>query len=224
MPSEVDICNLALSHLGDTATVTSISPPEGSAQSEHCARFYPIARDALLELHPWSFATRRAALTLLTDTIDQWLYLYQMPNLVINVLAVIPPDVTDDYYLPNAYGDTYGYSPEVLPAAGSYVPQPYQIETLASGVQVICTNQEDAVLRYTVKVTDPTQFSPLFVKVLGHLLASDLAGPLIKGEMGAAEAKRQEALAYKWLAEATQSDAVQRQTKPTQVVSWMAGR
>ena len=60
MASDVEICNLALSHLGDTATVASIDPPEGSAQAEHCARFYPIARDALLEKHDWSWATRRS--------------------------------------------------------------------------------------------------------------------------------------------------------------------
>ncbi|NBQ76422.1 MAG: hypothetical protein EBU14_13895, partial [Acetobacteraceae bacterium] len=62
MASEVDICNLALANLGDTATVASINPPEGSAQSEHCSRFYPIARDTLLEMHNWNFSTRRILL------------------------------------------------------------------------------------------------------------------------------------------------------------------
>ena len=33
MSSVVDICNIALSRLGDRATVTSIDPPEGSAQA-----------------------------------------------------------------------------------------------------------------------------------------------------------------------------------------------
>ena len=66
MASEVDICNLALGHLGDNATVSSISPPEGSAQAEHCARFYPLARDALLEMGYWNFAMRRVALAQLT--------------------------------------------------------------------------------------------------------------------------------------------------------------
>ena len=41
-----------LGHIGDAATVSSINPPEGSAQAEHCARFYPIARDALLAASP----------------------------------------------------------------------------------------------------------------------------------------------------------------------------
>ena len=70
MSSVIDICNLALSHLGDTATVASIDPPEGSAQAEHCSRFYPVARDAMLELFNWKFATRRATLALLTA--DSW--------------------------------------------------------------------------------------------------------------------------------------------------------
>ena len=46
MASVADICNMALGHLGDSATVASIDPPEGSAQAEHCARFYPMVRDA----------------------------------------------------------------------------------------------------------------------------------------------------------------------------------
>ena len=43
MATEVDICNLALAHLGDDATIATIKPPEGSAQAEKAARFYPIA-------------------------------------------------------------------------------------------------------------------------------------------------------------------------------------
>ena len=59
MSSEIDICNLALARLGDDATVASIDPPEGSAQAEQCARFYSIARDTMLEMHDWRFATKR---------------------------------------------------------------------------------------------------------------------------------------------------------------------
>ena len=62
MASEVEICNLALAHLGDEATVASIDPPEGSAQAEHCQRFYPVSRNSLLEMHDWAFATKRATL------------------------------------------------------------------------------------------------------------------------------------------------------------------
>ena len=46
MFSVVEICNLALSHLGDRATVVSIDPPEGSAQAEHCKTYWPLCDEA----------------------------------------------------------------------------------------------------------------------------------------------------------------------------------
>lgn len=224
MASEVDISNIALAHLGDTATVASLYPPEGSAQAEHCARFYPIARDTLLEMHQWSFCTKRVTLPLLNVTMPTWRYVYQLPNDVINVMAVIPYDTNDDYSNNMSYPSQYGYNPEIIPAAGTYVPQNFSIETLANGIQVICTNQEDAVLRYTAKITDTSKFSPLFTMSLTWLLASMLAGPILKGEMGAAEGKRCYQMFQGHFTEATQSDAVQRQIKPMHVVSWMTGR
>jgi hypothetical protein len=223
MSSEVDICNLALAHLGDTATIASINPPEGSAQAEHCSRFYPIARDSLLEMHPWGFATKRVTLALLTITLSEWNYVYQLPNGVINLIAVLPPGNSDDYSVKATYPSQYGYNPEIIPAAGYYVPQPYQYETI-DDVQVIMTDQKDAVLRYTAIVTDTTRFSPLFVTTLSWYLASMLAGPVIKGDAGAAEGKRCLQMFQAHLVEATASDAVQRNIKPNQIVSWISGR
>lgn len=225
MASEVDICNIALGHLGDPATVASISPPEGSAQAEHCARFYPIARDALLEMHPWGFATRRVSLPLLSTTIAGWSYVYKTPAGVVNFISVLPPDAFDDYSYPAPYpSDLYGSNaPQVSPAAGYYTPQSYQIET-SGGVQVLLTNQENAVLRYTATVSDTTQFSPLFTISLTWLLSSMLAGPVLKGDVGAAESKRCYEMFNKHFVEATQSDATQRSIKPQQIVPWMAGR
>jgi hypothetical protein len=226
MSSEVDICNLALAHLGDTASLASIDPPSGSIQAEHCARFYPIARDVLLESHPWSFATRRAALVLLTETNDQWLYVYAVPNLMVKVLAVIPPEADNDYSTLSSYstdnGDTY--NADLGSQAGSYVPQPFCLETLSTGVPVILTNQEDAVLRYQVSVTDPTKFSALFKLCLSWLLASMLAGPIIKGDVGAAEGKRCYQMFQAHLNAASVTDSNQRKINANHVVSWLAGR
>ena len=88
MPSVVEICNLALAHLGDDATVASIDPPEGSAQSEHCARFYPIARDSLLQMHTWSFASRRVSLAQVTMPYTMWKYAYGVPADMLTAVAV----------------------------------------------------------------------------------------------------------------------------------------
>lgn len=226
MASEVDICNMALGHLGDTATVSSINPPEGSAQAEHCARFYPIARDALLEMASWNFAMRRVKLAQLGQTWPEWKYAYALPGDVLNVLGVLPEDASDDYSTRFVPTDTpywsHNYSPVI--AAGRYAPQPFTIETAADGSSVLFTNVENAVMRYSAFVRDTTQFSPLFVLTLTHYLASYLAGPIIKGAEGAAEAKRQLQLAIGFQSQAETSDANQRKTTVEHIVSWTAGR
>lgn len=174
MASAVDICNLALAHLGDEATVASIDPPEGSAQAEHCARWYPIARNTLLELHDWSFAIVRAPLSLLAASTPQWACTYARPSGAVRILAVLDADAPDDLQSP----------------AGStgYAPQPFVCEALADGTQVIRTNQVNAVARYTLEATDTTKFPPLVVDALSYLLASKLAGPVLKGSEGRAAA------------------------------------
>jgi len=227
MASAVDICNLALSHLGDSATVTSIDPPEGSAQAGHCKRFYPISRDALLEMHSWGFATRRAVLALTAEEMDQWAYVYVRPNKALKILAVLANEAASDYVVPvegvsvDQYGSPYG---PAAAAHSTYAPQPFHEETLSDGTRVICTNQDEAMARYIVSVTDTTKFSPLFIEALGWLLASKLAGPLLKGKTARDETKRCYQFFLSALAEARASDAQSRDIRPTHVVPWMNGR
>lgn len=162
MASEVDICNLALSYLGDEATVSSINPPEASMQAEHCQRFYPIARNAVLELHPFGFATRRAALVQVAgDPPTSWAYQYALPNKCLRALTVLPADYTDD----EDGGE-------------------FEQETLSNGTRVIYTDVEDATLRFVYEETTTTKYSMLVVNAIARLLASYLAGPLIKGDTG----------------------------------------
>ncbi len=225
MASEVDIVNLALSRLGDRATVSSIDPPEGSAQAAHAARFYPVARDALLEMHTWAFASRRATLALLAGAPpSQWLYAYEMPADALRAIAVTSSDATDDYSaaLPQPYNQIGAPYPET--ATGLYTPQPYVLESLGDGTAVVYTNQIDAVLRYTALITDTTRFSPLFTDTLSWLLASHLAGPVLKGKEGRAEARACLKMAQDLLAQATTSDANQRRATVARTAPWQAGR
>jgi len=226
MASEVDICNLALGHLGDNATVSSISPPEGSAQSEHCARFYPIARDALLEMHNWNFSMRRVNLAEIENTWPEWKYSYVLPGDSINIIAVMPPQANDDYasrFVPTDTPDfAHNYSPVI--AAGRYSPQPFSVEIASDGNHVLYTNQEEAMLRYTCYVTDTTSFSPLFVMTLSWQLAAMLAGPVIKGDAGSAEAKRCTQMAMGYMSQAKVSDSNQRRNNIEHIVPWSAGR
>ena len=188
MATDVDICNLALSRLGDDATVTSIDPAEGSFQADRCATFYPLARDEMLETHPWAFALRRVEGTtiVMPDEITTWQFGYQWPTSAMQVFAVIPPNALDNNASPAAtVFSSDGRLSTVLPSPSTYSSQPFDVEILSDGSKVVLTNQEDAVLRYVQNITDTSKFSNLFIDALAWLLASKLAGPIYKGETGA---------------------------------------
>jgi hypothetical protein len=200
--TDVDICNLALSHLGDDATVATLDPPEGSAQATHCARFYPIARAALQDMTNWGFCTTRQSLPLLSATpLSGWSYAYAPPSDAINILAIFPAGASDDFE-----------------------PQPYDTEQLPDGTSVIYTNAPSAVCRYSRHVTDTSKFPPLFVNALARLLAVYLAGPVLKGDSGRAAAKEHLAIFQREYALATGSDAANRKVQPPHNPTWMANR
>ncbi|MFZ2972236.1 MAG: hypothetical protein WA049_06320 [Ferribacterium limneticum] len=201
MASEVDLCNLALSRLGDSATVSSIDPPEGSAQAEHCSRFYPIARDSLLEMHDWKFATRRTTLSELTVDSFNWAHSYAEPNGALRIVSVL--DATQ-----SAEDESY----------------PFAAESGDDGAALIYTNLQYATVRYVARVTDTTKFSPLFADALAWLLASHMAGPLIKGTAGQAAAKACYANFNLVFSYAKVSDANQRKSDPTHTPGWIADR
>lgn len=192
MASDVDICNLALGSLGDEATVVSIDPPEGSAQADKCARFYPTAVSACLELHEWSFSiTRTVGNGNVTPPPSAWQYAYAWPADAVRVWAVLPPGADD------------------------MQGQEFTVETLAGGAKVILTNQADAILRYTRLVTDTGRFSPLFVEALTCMLAAKLAGPVLRGKTGISAARDAMQQLGVWLIKAQQSDARQGRSKAT---------
>lgn len=201
MASEIEVCNLALGHLGDDATVASIDPPEGSAQAEHCARFYPIARDTLLQSHGWNFATRRIQLAQMSAVPYGWAYAYARPDGALDVFDIQFPETMD--YAQQSY--------------------PFVCESDADGNEVIYTDVENAVARYIVQVTDTTKFPPLFTLALSWQLASLLAGPILKGDAGAAEAKRCAQMAQAYLGEAKVADTRQRRVPVVHSASGIVG-
>lgn len=162
MASETDIANLALDHLGEDGTITSFDPPDGSVHAEKCARFYPLARDMCLEAHAFTFARRTLQLT---DTIaggDDYAYTYPLPSDCLKVLRVYPEDWRRD-----------------LTGIDEF-----EVETTDDGQKILMCDLETPQLMYVRKVTDTSKFSPSFVISLSYLLASMLAGPIIKGDAG----------------------------------------
>lgn len=168
MASVVTLCNLALSHLGDRATLTSIDPPEGSAQADHCEQFWPIARDEALSSADWRFASHTATLAALDDNENsnpQWRFAFGLPadflvaRELVHTTGDLRPFYTED---PN-----------------------FEIATINNGTVVLFANDELTALRYTRRVSDPTKYPPMLVTALSYLMAAYLAGPVIKGKTGA---------------------------------------
>lgn len=183
MASVVQICNMALSHIGSEARVSSISPPDGSVEAGHCAMFYDLARTELLEPGNWAFSLKRATLAEVTNPSTGWAYAYAKPSNCLRALRILRPSIAITVFTQDL---------AVAPHAADSGTAPFDIEG-----EVIFTNEPDAVLVYVQDVTDSTKFPASFTSALSYLLASYLAGPILKGNEGerVGDAMRQRALA-----------------------------
>jgi len=200
MSTAVDICNLALSRVGDAATLSGLNPPEGSAEADHCRRLYPLARNNLFEAHNWTFLTRRKALAELKADSFAWKHVYSLPADMIHAIGVFS---SDDKFCEHSWN--------------------YEIEYTDTG-RVLYTDCEDATLRYTQHTEEAERFSPLFVDALGWLLATYLAGAIIRGK-GGAEVARALTQGYQLaLTQAINRDVAQRQKPSAHYPAWMRWR
>lgn len=169
MASVVQVCNMALSHIGSEARVSSISPPDGSVEAGHCATFYDLARTELIEPGTWRFALARAALAQLTNDSTTWLYAYALPSDCQRALRILTPGTALTVFTQ----DTVDVSPTDEGSAD------FTIEG-----DVLYSNEPDAVLVYSRDVTDVSRFPASFISALSYMLASYVAGPIIKGNEG----------------------------------------
>jgi len=224
--SEVDIVNLALANIGETARVTSIDPPDGSAQADVAARFYPIARDMMLERHTWDFSTLMVKLTpieLPAATTSQtpvnaaeaaafassggsqsksnsgrfdWEFAYEWPANITGILAIATEDSPVEQQSPAVRDVTT-----------------YTVELNANSERIIYSNIENAAARCSIRVDDPTRFSALFVRALSFELAAAMAGTIVKGEAGAAMGVQMAKMA-KFYESSAQSQDSSKRRKP----------
>jgi hypothetical protein len=156
----VDICNLALSGLGDVAGISSIDPPDNSAQAHYCATYYPIAVRELLSTDSWSFATKRVILPTVTPDTKAWAYAHVVPSDYISAVAI-----TDE--------------------SGNEIAE-FSQELHSSNVLVINNDVSVIELQYVSALTPVGVFPPPFVEALSLTLQYYLAGSIIKGDVGAA--------------------------------------
>jgi len=192
--SELSICKLALSKLGDEASITSVFPVDGSVQSSYCNTFYPVALRVLLDKHVWGFATKEAVLVEDTsNTSSAWKYAYHLPSDFMGIIDVRDSTFIDETNYPNN--------------------QEYSLQ-----MGIVYTNIPGAIMLYSSNLaTNILSFPPLFVEALTWLLASYLAGPIIKGDVGVSASQRLLQAFGAALKEAVESDSQYRKVRPLYV-------
>jgi hypothetical protein len=118
MPSQVELCNLALSLLGQAA-ISAIT--EDSTAGRLCRQFYSQVYDEILRSHAWKCAKARSALAeLSTAPAFGWDHQYQLPADCLRVLQLEELDwefdVEADRLLCNESTANIIYISRVVPA------------------------------------------------------------------------------------------------------------
>ena len=223
--TDVDICNAALVKIGKPAAITSLT--DGSVAANTCAAVYSISLNTLLAEHQWSFATVTALLSLLDNPNSLWGYCYQTPGDLVTPLAVFEYD---------ARGDVMGNAGSALPLmAASYqsnllvglanvTQQDYSLESDAAGNAVIYSNQPNAMLKYVRFITSAASLPPMFVQAFACMLASQLAGAMLKGDVGVVAMEKILQAYDFWLAKAKAADGMRRVVHPRYVPGAIGAR
>lgn len=155
MASEVDIANLAYSHFGQDANIADLT--EGSSEADIAQRFYPIARNEMLEEFDYTFARAYQSLAQLTNDRADWGYKFALPSDCLKPRRLLPTGWID------AQNDAADF--EVVG-------------------NVVYTDAASPTLVYTRLLTDATRFAPLFTIALTYRCASYFCGPIVKDPTG----------------------------------------
>lgn len=153
MASETEICNMALGRIGSKRINDFTDTNEGNNEIIQCRLHYEQTRDALLRSHWWRFARTRVQLSANTTAPDfEYSTAFDLPN---DFLREWLPPWEDNSEISGRTRNSYSLE----------------------GKQLL-SNETTMRLRYVKKVTDVTEFDPLFVEVLILQLALKMVLPL----------------------------------------------
>jgi hypothetical protein len=188
-PSDVDICNMALTRIGSTQQIQSItSPPYTDTETAQCALWYPLCRDELMTMFAWPWLSRYAVLAQVntpgTRANNEWLYSYRYPTDCLSIERITSSPVNPAVLSVPLTSQPTVYPTVVTPELrmdGDAYPVPFRIGSDSSG-RLIYTDQIGAAVKYRSAGTDPTQFSIDFAMLLAWRLAMELSYGLARSD------------------------------------------
>lgn len=163
MSSKVDICNLAISHVGSGLSISNFDTDQSEA-ARTCRLFYEACRKSVLRDFDWQFASRIRALSLiesspLTDLGEEWSYSYAYPTSCLKFRRILSGSRTDTN------------STKIR----------YKIANTDVG-KVIYTDEPDANCEVTEDISETGRFDEDFVLAFSYRLGSLIAPRLAAGD------------------------------------------
>jgi len=246
MTSEVDVANRALSDVGTRSQIASLD--EDSNEARQCKLLLHAQRDQLLRMAPWNCAMNFQNLSLICSApgtpenpsgglstwskgipAPPWSYEYAYPSDCLRPIYVVPQFTTGfTSGVPITTAVTGG-----APAFWNGPPVRFKVavdqidlntgKPSTEGVdqRVILTNQEQAILAYVKRVTDPDVWDDLFRNALVSSLAARLVIALT-GDKGLAQLKITEANQH--IMQARQMDGNEGLTVNDVTPDWIRAR
>lgn len=151
MPSQVEICNNALVKVGAERIV---SLADEVKQAQNLNAIWDMKRDAELQAYPWKFASKRASLPALVDAPDHgFARQFQLPADFLRMIEV------GEYwalYAPSESGELFSIE----------------------GSAILTDEASPLRIRYTRRVVNTGEFTPLFAEVLACRLAVEVCEAL----------------------------------------------
>lgn len=152
--SKVQICNMALSHMGNYGSVNDIETPKDSKESTF-ALWYDVTRQAALRLAIPNFAmARRVVSKKATSPAFGYAYAYEYPSDCLKVLGFGDADANPDSYSVERGSDGF------------------------TEIQIDEDYPDGLELRYIADVEDVSSMTSDFKILLSYMLASNTALPI----------------------------------------------
>ncbi len=180
MASQVEIANLALGNIR-AGSINSFN--EDSIEAQVCSQRFEVAVEFLLRDFPWSFANKVAPLSLYSEEPLEWQYAYVYPYDCVNALRIVAKDTISS-------DRTTWYHYNVTPDEVTQIQDirkhriPYDVGLTSTDKKAIYSDEPEAYLAYTAKITDPNLYEPAFIEALSWYLASMIAVPIVGSDKG----------------------------------------
>lgn len=144
MASKMQICNIALMRLGEPVLGNLDENNKRAIALRNC---YDLARDTMIQDHPWNFAMTRASLARLEEAPDfGYTYAYQLPTGCLQVHGLVGDGENVDLSLA------------------------YKVEG-----QHLLTNESSARILYTARIEETGTYPPRFCSALAAYLAYEIS-------------------------------------------------